>query len=81
MGWKDPKSSDEISELHDPHLRPERGDGQLHDRMPVILADYDWSKWLGEEPTTEEELLAMLKRVSRQSVEGLGPCTLRLSGT
>ena len=30
--------------------------GTLHDRMPVILAEKDWPKWLGEEPATEEEL-------------------------
>jgi putative SOS response-associated peptidase YedK len=29
--------------------------------MPVILAECDWPKWLGEEPATEDELLAMLK--------------------
>jgi putative SOS response-associated peptidase YedK len=35
--------------------------GELHDRMPVILADTDWPKWLGEEPAIEEELIATLK--------------------
>ena len=35
--------------------------GELHDRMPVILAEYDWPKWLGEEPASEQELLALLK--------------------
>ena len=35
--------------------------GELHDRMPVILAENDWPKWLGEEPAAEEELLALLK--------------------
>jgi putative SOS response-associated peptidase YedK len=34
---------------------------ELHDRMPVILAESDWAKWLHEEPATEEELLALLK--------------------
>ncbi len=34
---------------------------KLHDRMPVIFAESDWAKWLGEEPATEEELLAMLR--------------------
>ena len=34
---------------------------ELHDRMPVILAEADWPKWLGEAPATEEELLALLK--------------------
>jgi putative SOS response-associated peptidase YedK len=35
--------------------------GELHDRMPVILPESDWAKWLGEEPVTEEQLVAMLK--------------------
>jgi putative SOS response-associated peptidase YedK len=35
--------------------------GELHTRMPVILAESDWPKWLGEEPATEDELLALLK--------------------
>jgi putative SOS response-associated peptidase YedK len=34
---------------------------EVHDRMPVILAEVDWPKWLGEEPATEQELLALLK--------------------
>lgn len=34
--------------------------GALHDRMPVILAEKDWSKWLSEEPATEEELKSLL---------------------
>ena len=35
--------------------------GELHDRMPVILAEIDWPNWLGEEPASEQELLALLK--------------------
>jgi putative SOS response-associated peptidase YedK len=34
--------------------------GTLHDRMPVILAEKEWTKWLGEEPATSEELKALL---------------------
>jgi putative SOS response-associated peptidase YedK len=34
---------------------------ELHDRMPVILAEYDWPQWLGEEPASEQDLLALLK--------------------
>jgi putative SOS response-associated peptidase YedK len=34
--------------------------GALHDRMPVILDEADWPKWLGEEPATEDELKALL---------------------
>jgi len=29
--------------------------------MPVILAEIDWPKWLGEEPASEQELLVLLK--------------------
>ena len=29
--------------------------------MPVILAEIDWPKWLGEELASEQDLLALLK--------------------
>jgi putative SOS response-associated peptidase YedK len=29
--------------------------------MPLILAEADWPKWFGEEPATEQELLALLR--------------------
>jgi putative SOS response-associated peptidase YedK len=34
---------------------------EIHNRMPVILAESDWPKWLGEESATHEELLAPLR--------------------
>jgi putative SOS response-associated peptidase YedK len=34
---------------------------EIHNRMPVILAETDWPKWLGEEPAGEPELLALLR--------------------
>src|SRR5438105_91553 len=40
---------------------PNNAMGELHDRMPVILAENDWPKWLGEEPASEKDLLALLK--------------------
>ena len=42
-------------------FRSQQGVSELHDRMPVILAENDWPKWLGEEPASEQELLALLK--------------------
>jgi putative SOS response-associated peptidase YedK len=33
----------------------------IHDRMPVILPREAWGTWVGEEPTSEEALLALLK--------------------
>jgi putative SOS response-associated peptidase YedK len=34
---------------------------KIHNCMPVILDGADWPKWLGEEPATEQELLALLR--------------------
>jgi putative SOS response-associated peptidase YedK len=33
----------------------------IHNRMPVILRHEAWSTWLGEEPASTNELLALLK--------------------
>ncbi len=33
----------------------------LHDRMPVILAEEDWPRWLGETPASAAELKALLR--------------------
>jgi putative SOS response-associated peptidase YedK len=33
------------------------------DRMPAVLADEDWSKWLGEEPASLDDVKACLKTV------------------
>lgn len=35
----------------------------ITDRMPAIIAAEDWSKWLGEEPASLDQLKAMLKPV------------------
>ena len=59
--WKDRKSGGEVVSCTVITCPPNSAVAELHDRMPVILADSDWPKWLGEEPATEEELLALLK--------------------
>lgn len=33
----------------------------VHDRMPAVIGETDWPKWLGETPATYEELKALLK--------------------
>ena len=33
----------------------------ITDRMPAVVDDADWAKWLGEEPATVDELKAILK--------------------
>ena len=39
--------------------------GTITDRMPALIEDGDWTKWLGEEPATAEELKAMLRPSGR----------------
>ena len=41
--------------LYDFDMRPEQCDGR------AARPYYDWPKWLGEEPASEQELLALLK--------------------
>ena len=58
--WKSP-GGEEIQSCTILTCGPNAVIGELHNRMPVILAESDWPKWLGEEPATEDELMAMLK--------------------
>jgi putative SOS response-associated peptidase YedK len=59
--WKSPTSGEEILTCTVITCEPNEAMGELHDRMPVILDEADWPKWLGEEPTTPDELFALLK--------------------
>jgi putative SOS response-associated peptidase YedK len=59
--WKDPKSGNEVLSCTILTCEPNDSMAKLHDRMPVILAEIDWPKWLGEEPASEQDLLALLK--------------------
>jgi len=47
--------------------------GTITDRMPALIADADWRKWLGEEPATVEELKTMLRPSNR-------PLDMRVAG-
>jgi len=59
--WKSPMSGEEVLSCTILTCGPNSAMRELHDRMPVILAENDWPKWLDEEPTDEQELLALLK--------------------
>ena len=48
--------------LHDPDVRAERCKSKLHDRMPVILAEGDWPRWLGEDRRANMSCLRCLSR-------------------
>ena len=64
--WKDPKSGRAVRSCTILTCAPNAVVAELHDRMPVILAEQDWPRWLGEEPASEEELLACSGRVPTQ---------------
>jgi putative SOS response-associated peptidase YedK len=58
--WRDPKSRETMLSCTIITTEPNELMATLHDRMPVILDEKDWSKWLGEEPASEGELTALL---------------------
>jgi putative SOS response-associated peptidase YedK len=47
--WKSPTSGEEILTCTIMTCAPNESMAQIHDRMPVILDEADWPKWLGEE--------------------------------
>jgi putative SOS response-associated peptidase YedK len=59
--WKSPTSGEEVLSCTILTCEPNNAMGGLHNRMPVILAENDWPKWLGEEPASEQALLALVK--------------------
>src|SRR5262245_66630328 len=58
--WTDKKTGERIKSCTIITCPPNALIGTLHDRMPVLLAEEDWAKWLGEEPATDDELKALL---------------------
>ena len=67
--WKSPTSGEEVLSCTILTCGPNKTMGELHDRMPVILADIDWPKWLDEEPAREQELLALLKPCPNEALK------------
>ena len=67
--WKDPKSGNEIQSCTILTCGPNDVMAELHNRMPVVLAEADWPKWLGEEAATEDELLALLNPCPNEALK------------
>jgi putative SOS response-associated peptidase YedK len=67
--WKSPTNGEEIFSCTILTCGANEVMGELHDRMPVILDDAEWPKWLGEESATQEELLAVLKPCSDERLK------------
>jgi putative SOS response-associated peptidase YedK len=59
--WKNPANGEEVLSCSVLTCAPNDAMAEIHNRMPVILDEKDWPKWLGEEPATNEELLALLR--------------------
>ena len=43
--------------------------GDLHDRAPAILGEESWAAWLGEEPSSNEDLVAMLTPIAAERLQ------------
>jgi putative SOS response-associated peptidase YedK len=59
--WRNPANGEEVQSCTVLTCAPNASMAEIHNRMPVILDETDWPKWLGEKPATEEELLALLR--------------------
>jgi putative SOS response-associated peptidase YedK len=59
--WRNPVNGEEVPSCTVLTCAPNPSMAEIHNRMPVILGESDWPKWLGEEPATEAELLALLR--------------------
>ena len=59
--WRDPLNGEEVLSCTVLTCAPNNAMAEIHNRMPVILDEDDWPRWLGEEPATEPELLALLR--------------------
>ena len=67
--WKSPQSGEEIVTCTVITCEPNAAMAGLHDRMPVVLDEADWPKWLGEQPVTEDELYALLRPCPDEAIK------------
>ena len=59
--WKSPITGETIPTCTVLTCAPNNVMAELHTRMPCILGEADWAKWLGEEPALPEQLLDLLR--------------------
>jgi putative SOS response-associated peptidase YedK len=69
--WKSPANGEEVLSCTILTCGPNKVMGELHDRMPVILAEYDWPQWLGEEPGERARFTRLTQTMPRRGVEDL----------
>jgi putative SOS response-associated peptidase YedK len=66
-GWRDPATDAVRRTFTIVTTTPNDALADLHDRMPVVLSDGDWARWLDPRPADLSELRALL--VPNDSVE------------
>ena len=59
--WKHPANGEEVFSCTVLTCASNDAMAEIHNRMPVILDESDWPKWLGEDAATSGELLALLR--------------------
>jgi putative SOS response-associated peptidase YedK len=59
--WRDPANGEEVQSCTVLTCAPNDAMAEIHNRMPVILDETDWPRWLGEESAGEADLLALLR--------------------
>ncbi len=62
-GWKDPSTAEIRRTFPIITTTPNDAVADLHDRMPVVIPDDAWSRWLDPTGTEPGELLAMLEPI------------------
>jgi putative SOS response-associated peptidase YedK len=67
--WHDKKTGERVKSCTIITCPPNALIGALHDRMPVILAEKDWAKWLGEESATPDDLKALLAPIADDALK------------
>lgn len=74
--WRSPITGEVVRTCTMITTQPNELVARVHNRMPVIIAERDRAKWLGEELTTEDGLRALLKPYPSDLMEvtpGLNP--------
>ena len=59
--WRDPETKEILRSCTIITTTANELMAPIHDRMPVILDQVNWPRWLGEADVVPEELQAMLK--------------------
>jgi putative SOS response-associated peptidase YedK len=60
-GWKDPSTEQVRRTFTIVTTTPNEAVADLHDRMPVLIPDHAWDRWLHPGAAEQGELLAMLQ--------------------